>query len=79
MGFFFGLIKWSVLAPIKLLKFIVADVLLFGIIGGTLSIVKSILKLLFKPLVFLTVAGGALLFFLSDEEKKSKIKALIGI
>jgi hypothetical protein len=79
MGFLFSLIKWSILAPIKLLKFIVADVLIFGIIGGMLSVVKAVLRFFLKPLLLAAAAGGAVVFLFSDEERRNKVKALIGM
>ena len=79
MGFIFGLIKSAILAPFKIIKFIVADVVLFGIIGGTLSVIKSVVKILFKPLSLAVILGGALAFLASDEEKRNKVKALIGM
>jgi len=79
MGFLFRLIKWSIIAPFKLLKFIVSDVLIFGIIGGTLAIVKAVIKFFFKPLLLAAMAGGALAFIFSDQEKRNKVKALIGM
>jgi hypothetical protein len=79
MGFLFSLIKWLILAPIKLLKFIVADVLIFGIIGGTLSVVKAVIKFFFRPILMAAVACGALVFIFSDQEKRNKVKALIGM
>jgi hypothetical protein len=79
MGFIFSLIKWSFLAPLKLIKFIVADIVIIGILGGTLSLIKSIMKLFFKPLSIAAVAGGLLVFLFSDEERRNKVKALIGV
>ncbi|HOO46077.1 MAG TPA: hypothetical protein PLM29_07610 [Deltaproteobacteria bacterium] len=79
MGFIFGLIKWAVLAPFKIIKFIVADVVVFGIIGGTLSAVKSLVKLMFKPISLAVLVGGALVFVASDEERRNKVKALLGM
>lgn len=79
MGFILGLIKWSFLAPFKIIKFIVADVVVIGIIGGTFSLIKSIVKILFKPLTIAAVAGGAIVFLLSDEERRNKVKALVGM
>lgn len=79
MGFIFGLVKWSILAPVKLLKFVVADVLIFGIIGGALSVVKALLRFFFKPLMLAAVAAGALAFFVADEEKRKKVLALVGM
>jgi hypothetical protein len=79
MGFFFSLIKWSILAPLKLVKFIVADVLVFGIIGGTLAVFKAVLRFFFKPLLLAAMAGGAAAFIFSDEERRNKVKALIGV
>lgn len=79
MGFIFSLIKWAILAPFKIIKFILADIVIFGIIGGVLSIFKSILKILFKPLSLAVILGGALAIVASDEEKRNKFKALIGM
>ncbi len=79
MGFILGLIKWSFLAPFKIIKFIVADVVVIGIVGGTFSLIKSIVKILFKPLTIAAVAGGAIVFLLSDEERRNKVKALVGM
>lgn len=78
MGFISGLVKWSILAPLKLLKFVLADVL-FGIIGGMLSAVKALLRFFFKPLVLVAVAGGAIAFLIADKEKRKKVLALIGM
>ncbi len=78
MGFISGLVKWSILAPLKLLKFVLADVL-FGVIGGMLSAVKALLRFFFKPLVLVAVAGGAIAFLIADKEKRKKVLALIGM
>lgn len=78
MGFIFNLIKWSILTPFKLVKFILVDILVVGVIGGMFSIVSSILRFFFRPLSMAVLAGGALVFFLSDEERRNKVKALIG-
>lgn len=79
MGFIFGLIKWSLLAPFKIIKFILADILVIGIIGGTFSLAKSIIKIFFKPISIAAVAGGLIVFLFSDEERKNKVKSLIGM
>ena len=79
MSFIFGLIKWAILAPFKIIKFVVADIVVFGIIGGTLSIIKSVIKILFKPISLAVILGGALAFVAADEEKRNKVKALIGM
>lgn len=79
MGFIFRLIKWSFLAPIKLVKFIVADVIIIGIIGGTFSLIKSMIKVFFKPLSIAAVAGGLIVLLFSDEEKRNKVKSFIGM
>ncbi|MBN2297236.1 MAG: hypothetical protein JXM72_01510 [Deltaproteobacteria bacterium] len=79
MGFIFGLIKWAILAPFKIIKFIVADIVIFGIIGGTLSVIKSLVKLMFKPISLAVLLGGALVFVASDEERRNKVKALLGM
>lgn len=79
MGFIFSMIKWLFLAPFKLIKFIVADIFLIGIIGGTLSLIKSIMKFFFKPLSMAAAVGGILVFLFSDEERRNKVRALIGM
>jgi hypothetical protein len=79
MGFIFSLIKWAILAPFKIIKFILADIVIFGIIGGVLSVLKSIIKILFKPISLALILGGALAIVASDEEKRNKVKALIGM
>jgi len=79
MNLIINLIKWCLMAPFKILRFIVGDLLIFGIIGGVLSLVKSILKLVFKPLTLCAILGGTLLFVVSDEERKNKVKAMIGL
>ncbi|HOO37126.1 MAG TPA: hypothetical protein PLU81_04545 [Deltaproteobacteria bacterium] len=79
MSFIFGLIKWAILAPFKIIKFVVADVVIFGIIGGTLSLIKSVIKILFKPISLAIILGGALACVAADEEKRNKVKALIGM
>ena len=50
MGFLFRFITGAILFPFKLVKFILADIVIFGIIGGTMSLIRSILRFLFKPL-----------------------------
>jgi len=79
MGFILGLIKWSFLAPFKIIKFIVADIVVIGILGGTFSVIKSIIKIIFKPLSIAAVAGGMIVFLFSDEERRNKAKSLIGM
>ena len=79
MSFICGLIKWAILAPFKIIKFVVSDIVIFGIIGGILSIIKSVIKILFKPISLAVILGGALAFVAADEEKRNKVKALIGM
>jgi hypothetical protein len=79
MGFIFHFIIGAILFPFKLIKFILADIVIFGIIGGMLSLVRSALRLLFKPLFLAAMAGGALVFLFSDDERRNKVKALIGM
>lgn len=79
MGFIVSLVKWAILAPFKIIKFIIGDIVIFGIIGGILSFVKTVIKLLFKPLSLAVMFGGALAFIASDEEKRNKVKALLGM
>jgi hypothetical protein len=79
MSFLFNLIKWLILSPFKLLKLLVIDLLFHGIIGGTFTVLKAVLKFFFKPLLLAIMAGGALVFILSDQEKRNKVKALIGM
>ncbi|HPD20170.1 MAG: hypothetical protein ACOX3E_08955 [Desulfomonilia bacterium] len=79
MGFLFRFITGAILFPFKLVKFILADIVIFGIIGGTMSLIRSILRFLFKPLSLAAVAGGVLVFLFSDDERRNKVKALIGM
>ena len=79
MGFIFSFIKGAILAPFKIIKFVVADVVIFGIIGGILSVIKSAIKILFKPVSLAIILGGVLALVASDEEKRNKVKALIGM
>ena len=44
----FNLVIWVILAPFRIIKFIVSDVLIFGIIGGIFSLVKAVVKTVFK-------------------------------
>jgi hypothetical protein len=83
MRFLLNLIISIILSPFKIIKFIVSDVLIFGIVGGTASlirsIVKKILRLIFRPFTLLLLAGGAAAFYLATDEQKKKVKALIGM
>jgi len=79
MSSIFSLIKWAILAPFRIIKFIVADIIVFGIIGGTLSVIRSLVKLMFKPISLAILLGGTLVFVASDEERRNKVKALLGM
>ncbi|HVN70667.1 MAG TPA: hypothetical protein VMU10_01485 [Desulfomonilia bacterium] len=83
MRFLFNLIKSLILAPFKLVKFILADVVLYGLIGGVVSLIKSVLRtifrLIFRPFTMLLVAGCAAAFYFASEEQKKKVKALLGM
>jgi hypothetical protein len=79
MGFIFRFIMGAILFPFKLIKFILADIVLFGIIGGALSLVRSVLGFFFRPLSLAAVAGGVIVFLFSDNERRNKVKALIGM
>jgi hypothetical protein len=79
MRFLFDLITSIVLAPFRLIRFIVADVLIFGVIGGMISLVKGILRIIFRPITLLLIAAGAVVFFYATEEQKKKAKALMGM
>lgn len=79
MRFLFDLITSIVLAPFRLIRFIVADVLIFGVIGGMISLVKGILRIIFRPFTLLLIAAGAVVFFYATEEQKKKAKALMGM
>lgn len=83
MRFLFDLITSIILAPFKLIKFIVVDVLVFGIIGGIVSLgaslVKGVFKLIFRPFILLLIGAGAAAFYFATEEQKKKVKALIGM
>ncbi|MGC9323899.1 MAG: hypothetical protein ACP5G0_04030 [Desulfomonilia bacterium] len=79
----FKLVVWLILAPFRIVKFILSDIIVFGIIGGTLSLIKAIvkttLKIIFKPITLLLLAGAAAGYVVSDEERKNKVKALVGL
>ena len=79
----FNLVIWVVLAPFRIIKFIVSDVIIFGIIGGIFSLIKAVVKTVFKiifnPFTLLLLAGGAVAFCFAKEEQKKKVKALMGI
>ncbi|HON38446.1 MAG TPA: hypothetical protein PLY57_06680 [Deltaproteobacteria bacterium] len=79
MGFLFRFITGAILFPFKIIKFILADIVIFGIIGGTMSLIRSILRFLLKPLSLAAIAGGVLVFLFSDDERRNKVKALIGM
>jgi hypothetical protein len=79
----FNLITSIILAPFKIIKFIVSDVIIFGIIGGIVSmiraVVKTTLRLILKPFTLLLLAGGAVAFYIATDEQKKKVKALMGM
>jgi hypothetical protein len=83
MRFLFNLIKSLILAPFKIIKFIVSDVIIFGIIGGIASMIRSVVKttirLIFRPFSLLLLASGAVAFYITTDEQKKKIKALMGM
>ena len=79
MGLLFNLIKWLILSPFKLAKLLVIDLLIRGIIGGTFTVVKAVIKIFLKPLLLAAMAGGAVAFLFSDQERRNKVKALIGM
>ncbi|HDP25071.1 MAG TPA: hypothetical protein ENN34_06480 [Deltaproteobacteria bacterium] len=76
-------IVWLILAPFRIIKFILSDILLFGIIGGVLSLIRSfiriITKILLNPITLLILAGAAAAFVISGEERKNKVKAIVGL
>ncbi len=79
----FNLVIWVILAPFRIIKFIVSDVIVFGIIGGIFSLIKAVVKTVFKiifnPFTLLLLAGGAVAFSFAKEEQKKKVKALMGM
>jgi hypothetical protein len=83
MRFLFNLILSIILSPFKIIKFIVFDVLVFGIVGGTASLIRSIIRkifrLIFRPFGLLLLAGGAAAFYIATDEQKKKVKALLGM
>lgn len=83
MKFILDLLTSIVLAPFKLIRFIVLDVLVYGIIGGIVSfiaaIVKGIFRLIFRPFTLLLIGAGAAAFYFATEEQKKKVKALMGM
>jgi hypothetical protein len=83
MRFLLNLLASLIIAPFKLIKFIVSDVIIFGIIGGTASIIRSIVKttirLIFRPFSLLLLASGAAAYYVATDEQKKKVKALMGM
>ncbi|MDT8271764.1 MAG: hypothetical protein RRA35_01090 [Desulfomonilia bacterium] len=83
MRWLFSGIVWLILAPFRIIKFILSDILLFGIIGGVLSLIRSfiriITKILLNPITLLILAGASAAFVISDEERKNKVKAIVGL
>jgi hypothetical protein len=71
-------IKAIILAPFKLIKFISIDIV-FGIISGIFSLIKGVLKTIFRPFTLLLLACGAAAFYFASEEQKKKVKALLGM
>jgi len=83
MSFLLDLITSIILAPFRLIRFIVLDVLIYGIIGGIVSLVatlvKGIVRFIFRPFTLLLIGAGAAAFYFATEEQKKKVKALIGM
>ena len=83
MRWLFSTIGWLVLAPFRIIKFIMSDILLFGVIGGILSLLRACIritmKVLLNPITLLVFTGAAAAFVLSDEERKNKVKAIVGL
>jgi hypothetical protein len=79
MRFLFNLITSIIIAPFKFVKFIVVDVIAVGIIGGIFSMVRSIVRTVFRPFSLLLLAGIAAAFYFASEEQKKKVRALIGM
>jgi hypothetical protein len=78
-----NLVMWVILAPMKLVKFIVSDVIIFGIIGRIISLVKTVVravfKIIFTPLTLIILLGGAVAYVYLTEEQKKKVNALMGM
>lgn len=79
MRFLVDLVASVVLAPFKLVRFVIVDVLVKGVLGTIVSLVRSILRMLLHPLTLLALAGGAVAYFYASEEQKKKVKALLGM
>jgi len=79
MHFLLNLITSIILAPFRMIKFIVYDVIIFGIVGGIASMIKSALRLIFRPFTLLLLAGGAAAFYIATDEQKKRVKALMGM
>jgi hypothetical protein len=79
----FNLVIWVILAPFKIIKFIVSDVIIIGIIGRIISMVKTVLravfKIIFSPLTMIILLGGAVAYVYLTEEQKKKVNALMGM
>jgi hypothetical protein len=79
----FNLVIWVILAPFRIIKFIVSDVIVFGIVGGIFSLIKAVVKtvfrIIFNPFTLLLLVGGAVAFSFAKEEQKKRVKALMGM
>jgi hypothetical protein len=79
----FNLVIWVILVPFKIIKFIVSDVMITGIIGRIISLVKTVVravfKIIFNPLTLIILLGGAVAYVYLTEEQKKKVNALMGM
>jgi len=78
MGFIVSLLKGIILAPFKIIRFITVNII-FGIIGGIFSLLKGVVKLVFRPFFLILLAAGGAAFYFASEEQKKKVKALLGM
>ena len=90
MKFLFGIVKMIALIPIKLFRMLVIapfkvftfmfdNALIFGIIAAIRLLIKGIIKVFTKPLFLGMFLGGILVFVLTDEQRRKKVFALIGM
>jgi hypothetical protein len=79
MRFLVNMVASVILAPFKLISFLVVDVLIKGVLGALLSIIKTVLKVLVNPVTLILAATGVAAYLYASEEQKKKVKALMGM
>jgi len=79
VGFLVDLVSSVVLAPFKLVRFMIVDVLVRGILGTLASLMRAVLRALLHPLTLVVIASGVAAYLYASEEQKKKVKSLLGM